>query len=229
MPRITKTLWELPLEPGAKPRTLLKNGFDVDEPQISPDGRWLSYASDDSGGWEVYIQAYGRPGGRVRASTDGGGQPRWRRDGKELFYLARDGRLMAVTVRGGAAGVEVDLPSALFDTGGFRARLRRLRAVGGRAALSRQGPGGDGSAAHPDPPRLAVRPRRLLFRGALRGLRARAACGHVGPSGADRRGQPSNRSHSVRSKSPCLLAKNQTESSGCDFYNQENRKRDQEN
>jgi Tol biopolymer transport system component len=59
---------------------------EIDEPQLSPDGRWLAYMSSESGRYEVYAEPFRRDGDRVRVSVDGGGQPRWRGDGRELFY-----------------------------------------------------------------------------------------------------------------------------------------------
>ncbi len=68
--------------------------------QVSPDGRWLAYTSDESGRFEVYVQSFPAPGGgKWQISKDGGLYPRWRRDGRELFYYANDERLMAVPLR----------------------------------------------------------------------------------------------------------------------------------
>jgi hypothetical protein len=92
----------------------------LDEPQVSPDGRWLAYISDESGDWEVYVQPFRRPGERLRVSVDGGGQPKWRGDGKELFYRSAGGPLVAVEVREGADGLEVGLPTELFEVGVVR-------------------------------------------------------------------------------------------------------------
>jgi serine/threonine protein kinase/Tol biopolymer transport system component len=119
-PRFKKSAWSLSSKPGAKPELLLRNGFDVDEPQVSPDGRWLAYESDDSGQWEVYIQPFRRPGARVPVSVDGGGQPKWRRDGRELFYLSADSRVMSVAIKQDALKLDVGVPVALFETGSFR-------------------------------------------------------------------------------------------------------------
>jgi hypothetical protein len=88
-------------------------GFAVDQPHVSPDGRWLAYISTESGRFEVYVQPYRRRGERLRVSANGGGQPRWRGDGKELFYLGLDGALTAVAVRDGATGLELGLPETL--------------------------------------------------------------------------------------------------------------------
>jgi DNA-binding winged helix-turn-helix (wHTH) protein/Tol biopolymer transport system component len=67
--------------------------------QVSPDGRYLAYASDESGEWQVYVQTFPVPGGKRTISIGGGAEPQWRRDGKELYYLSPSGTLMAVDVR----------------------------------------------------------------------------------------------------------------------------------
>ena len=67
-------------------------GFAIDEPHVSPDGRWLAYISTESGRYEVYVEPFrgrGRKGARLRQAA--AAQPRWRGDGKELFYLTLDG------------------------------------------------------------------------------------------------------------------------------------------
>ncbi len=110
------TVWALPLEEGAEIETVLDLEHRLDEPEVSPDGQWLAYASEESGDrWEVYVQPYRRSGERVRVSLHGGGQPQWRGDARELFFLAADGRVMAVEVREGTAGPEVSRPTALFE------------------------------------------------------------------------------------------------------------------
>jgi dipeptidyl aminopeptidase/acylaminoacyl peptidase len=105
----------LPSDGGAKPETILKKSFRIDEPRISPDGRWLAYASQESSRWEVYVAPFRREGERVQVSTEGGGQPRWRGDGKELSYVSPDGQLMAVDVRATGDRIDVGLPVALFS------------------------------------------------------------------------------------------------------------------
>ena len=80
-------------------RCLSKDRFASDEHHLSPDGRWLTYISLESGRFEVYVEPFRRRGEKVRVSPNGGGQPRWRGDGKEIFYLSPDGRLMAASVR----------------------------------------------------------------------------------------------------------------------------------
>ncbi len=83
-------------------------------PSFSPDGRWLAFSSNATGVSEIYVMDF--PGGsqRVRVSTDGGSKPRWRRDGKELFYLAADGSMMAAKTSV-ANGRMIAEPTRLFD------------------------------------------------------------------------------------------------------------------
>jgi Tol biopolymer transport system component len=113
-PNATQTIGLLPSDGNAEAELILRKDFPVDEAQVSPDGRWLAYISQESGQWEVYVEPFQRVGDRVRVSPEGGGQPKWRGDGKELFYVSPDGRLMAVEVRAEEARIEVGLPVALF-------------------------------------------------------------------------------------------------------------------
>src|ERR1700690_1404733 len=66
--------------------------------QISPDGKWVAYASDESGAWEIYVTSFPNATGKWQVSRGGGTEPRWRGDGKELFYIAPSGMLTAVPV-----------------------------------------------------------------------------------------------------------------------------------
>jgi Tol biopolymer transport system component len=81
---------------------------------LSPDGHWLAYTSDLSGRFEIYVQSFPKPGSRIQVSPNGGNSARWRRDGKELFYLTPDGTLTAVPVRS-AQPIEFGAPAALFQ------------------------------------------------------------------------------------------------------------------
>ena len=93
----------------------MKTPFVEGLPVISPDGRYLAYQSTESGRNEVYVQSFPGPGGKWQISTAGGAEPRWRSDGKELYYRALDQKLMAVAVEADpkfAAGV----PKALFQS-----------------------------------------------------------------------------------------------------------------
>jgi tRNA A-37 threonylcarbamoyl transferase component Bud32 len=92
----------------------LHSEFDEAQGDFSPDGRYVAYSSNESGRFEVYVQPFPGPGGKWQVSTAGGADPVWRRDGKELFYLAPDHKLMAVAVRTGAT-FEAEAPQPLFE------------------------------------------------------------------------------------------------------------------
>jgi Tol biopolymer transport system component len=95
-------------------RPVLQGAWAEMTPQFSPDGAWIAYASDESGRFEVYVQPFPGPGARSQVSTDGGTQPRWRRDGKELFYREPSGRFMAVRTAAGAGSFNAGAPQPLF-------------------------------------------------------------------------------------------------------------------
>ena len=90
--------------------------YDELEGQFSPDGKWVAFVSTDSGRPEVFVQSFPDARGRTQISTGGGTQVRWSADGREIFYLAPDGKLMAASVALGGATPEVKLPVALFQT-----------------------------------------------------------------------------------------------------------------
>jgi hypothetical protein len=75
----------------------------------------VAYSSDESGKAEIYIQSFPTPGRKRVISTNGGFEPEWRKDGRELYYLAPDRKLMAVTMASSPSGVEVSIPRALFE------------------------------------------------------------------------------------------------------------------
>lgn len=114
-PKTKRDLWVLPMSGDREPFPFLQTEFNEWQAQLSSDGKWIAYTSDESGAPEVYVQTFPASGGRWRVSTGGGSQPRWRRDGKELFYIAPDRKLMAVDVMPGAT-FEASVPKALFDT-----------------------------------------------------------------------------------------------------------------
>jgi Tol biopolymer transport system component len=107
-------LWLLSL-PDGKSSPLLQTEFDELAGVFSPEGRWLAYASNESGRFEIYVQPFPGPGGKWQVSTAGGLHPRWRRDGKELFYVAPDGKIMSVEIRAETV-FEAGTPQALFTT-----------------------------------------------------------------------------------------------------------------
>jgi serine/threonine protein kinase len=118
MRRTNGDLWMLPLSGGeAKALSLTRTPFDEKGARFSPDGRWIAYYSNESGGREVYLRPVEASGERIRVSSDGGTMPRWRRDGRELFYLAPDGAVIAVPIAVGARP-QPGLGSALFRVEG---------------------------------------------------------------------------------------------------------------
>ena len=88
----------LPLEGDRKPSVFLQTPFQETSPQISPDGRWVAYTSDESGRLEVYVRPFPGPGGKWQVSTDGGSEVAWSPKGNELFYRtgARKEKMMVV-------------------------------------------------------------------------------------------------------------------------------------
>jgi serine/threonine protein kinase/Tol biopolymer transport system component len=106
-------LWLLPMEGDHKPVSYLQTTFDEADAQFTPDGKWMAYASNESGQPQVYVQAIPASGAKWQISPAGGVQPRWRRDGKELFYISADQKLMAVPVKSGAE-FEAGAPQSLF-------------------------------------------------------------------------------------------------------------------
>jgi len=94
-------IFALPLSGAHVPVPVARTTSNEIQGVASPDGRWVAYASDESGRYEVYVQAFPAPGAGQKTiiSTRGGVQPRWSRDGRELFYLQLDGTLMSVTIR----------------------------------------------------------------------------------------------------------------------------------
>jgi Tol biopolymer transport system component len=109
----TRGLWVLPLTGDRKPIPFVKTTSDTG--QFSSDRRWVAYSSNESGKWEVFVVPFSGPGGPWQVSTAGGSEPRWRRDGKELFYLAPDGKLMVVEVKP-ASAFEAGEAKPLFQT-----------------------------------------------------------------------------------------------------------------
>jgi Tol biopolymer transport system component len=106
-------------ETGGKPIPLAQPG-DLASSQFSPNGQWIAYSSRESGRLEVYVAPFpGRAGKKIKASVEGGTQPRWRRDGKELFFLSndRDRKLMSVDVLTESNSLQVGVPKTLFQTG----------------------------------------------------------------------------------------------------------------
>jgi Tol biopolymer transport system component len=117
----TKTgsdLWALPMTGNKEPFPVVRTNFSETEGQLSPDGHWLAYGSNQSNRFEIYVQAFPGPGEAVQVSTGGGTQVRWNSTGKELYYVAPDSRLMAVSVTVSPDGrtIQPGTPTPLFMT-----------------------------------------------------------------------------------------------------------------
>jgi Tol biopolymer transport system component len=109
-------VWALPLFGDRKPFPYLQTRFGEYPAVFSPDGGWVAYTSNESGQPEVYVATFPKFGGKRQISTGGGRVPRWRRDGRELFYLTSTGTLMAAAVDVSSAGVDVKSIQPLFGT-----------------------------------------------------------------------------------------------------------------
>jgi dipeptidyl aminopeptidase/acylaminoacyl peptidase len=133
-PKTGTDLWALPMDGGRKagePLPVVQTNADERDGQFSPDGKWIAYQSNETGRFEIYVQAFPGVGRRPQLlSVHGGEQVRWRRDSQELFYIGPDNRLMAVPVRlaPDSQSIEPDSPVGLFPT----------RVLHGRSAVLRQ-------------------------------------------------------------------------------------------
>jgi serine/threonine protein kinase len=109
-------LWVLPILGDKKPVLFLKTPFEERNGQFSPDGKWIAYQSNESGRYEIYVQPFPGPGGKFQISTTGGAQPRWNKNGKEIFYVSLDSKMMAAPLKLSPDGqaLETGTPVALF-------------------------------------------------------------------------------------------------------------------
>jgi Tol biopolymer transport system component len=113
--RTLSDLWELPGAGDPAPLACLRSDFQEIQGQPSPDGRWMAYVSNESGRYEVYVRSLNGQG-KWPVSAAGGLEPKWRRDGRELFYLAADRSLMSVALRDTGPTLEIGTPTRLFET-----------------------------------------------------------------------------------------------------------------
>ncbi|MEO8050278.1 MAG: winged helix-turn-helix domain-containing protein [Acidobacteriota bacterium] len=126
--RLGNAIWALPLDGDRTPRKALISSIPevASAGELSPDGRWLAYQTNEANRSEIYVERLRPSEGKWQLTTDGGMEPRWRRDSKELFFVAHD-KLMAVPVNTDA-GFEAGTPRALFDvrleSGGRRSRYQ---------------------------------------------------------------------------------------------------------
>lgn len=123
-PKTRGNLWVLSMQGERKPYLVLQTPYDEDGARFSPNGRWIAYTSDESGRDEVYVIPFQlddkgvpvpSPAGKWQVSTGGGWNSRWRRDGKELYYLSDDDKVMAVEIRESGASLEIGAVRPLFQ------------------------------------------------------------------------------------------------------------------
>ena len=119
-PRGTNEVWVLPLAGERKPFPLPQAQSPAFASAFSPNGKWLAYCSSESGEQKIYVVSFPGPGGKWQVSPGGGCYPRWRHDGKELFYLSTDNKIVAAEVRGDASSFSVGAVNALFETRVYR-------------------------------------------------------------------------------------------------------------
>jgi Tol biopolymer transport system component len=99
-----------------KAAAFMESPFDKSHAKLSPSGRWLAYTTNDSGIYQIVVQSFPDPnGGKWQITSQGGVEPKWRRDGRELYYLDFDGKLMSVSIRGDRS-IEAGNPVVLFQT-----------------------------------------------------------------------------------------------------------------
>ena len=152
-PKTNYDLYALPLTRDRRPTILLQTVFNEFEAQISPDGRWFAYTSEESGRRQVYVQSLSGAPGKLQVSTEGGSFARWRRDGKELYYISADRKLMAVDVSGKGAAFQMGIPRALFE----------VRGLPGTFFLNVSGSSGNGGAKAPIPYDVSADGQRFLL------------------------------------------------------------------
>jgi Tol biopolymer transport system component len=112
-----RDVWVFPMTGERKPAVFLQSNFVDDEARFSPDGKWMSYSSNESGQREIYVRPFPGPGGKWQVSTggDAGFRSFWRGDGKEIYYLAADGKMMAAEVNANGGTFSVGMVKPLFE------------------------------------------------------------------------------------------------------------------
>jgi dipeptidyl aminopeptidase/acylaminoacyl peptidase len=111
-------VWAVPLAGEKKPIPVVQTAADERNPQVSPDGKWVAYSSNETGRSEIYIKAFPEGPAKIQVSVNGGVFPRWRRDGKELFFmsLVSLGSIMASDIRTSGSSIQREVPHALFQS-----------------------------------------------------------------------------------------------------------------
>ena len=116
-------MWVLPLSGERKPFPLVSSAFQTGAGAIAPGGKWMSYESNETGRFEIYVTAFPGGGAKWQVSTNGGAAAKWRGDGKELFFLDPADNLMAVDVNPASVPIQLGTPHALFRAPGVQNTL----------------------------------------------------------------------------------------------------------
>ena len=140
-------IWALSLEEGAELEMFLATEFGEISPAFSPDGRWIAYTSDESGTDEVYVRPFPAAGGKWQVSDEGGGNPLWSPDGRELYYRTNTG-MMVVSVETEGGTFRAGKPSQLFE-GRFRGGVTGMAVSGFRFQDYDVLPSGEGFVMFP--------------------------------------------------------------------------------
>src|SRR6202047_1933628 len=112
----TKTFSIIPVAGNSKPQALYSSAFIKDEFHLSPDGQLIAYGENRAGSWKVFVASFPLFHNITQVSSEGGAQPRWRGDGRELFFIDLEGKMMSATVERGS-GPKIGVPRQLFATG----------------------------------------------------------------------------------------------------------------
>ena len=119
-PKTAGDIWSVSADPAGdkKPIPILQTQADERNPQVSPDGKWIAYSSNETGRSEVYVRPFPEGTGRIQVSVNGGVYPRWRRDGRELYFmnLVVLGSLMASDIRTSGASIQREVPRTVFQS-----------------------------------------------------------------------------------------------------------------
>jgi Tol biopolymer transport system component len=107
-------LWVIPASGERKPRPYLQGPYNEQQGRFSPGGQWVAYTSDESGSPQIYIQGFPDPSGKWQISNNGGADPRWSRDGRELFYISADQKMMSVRMDLANGRIQAGIPQELF-------------------------------------------------------------------------------------------------------------------
>jgi DNA-binding winged helix-turn-helix (wHTH) protein/Tol biopolymer transport system component len=113
-PETRLDIWSLAAGDGQAPKPFLRTSSNEMHPQLSPDGRWIAYTSDETGTWEVYVQSFPTAGSKQAISVGGGAEPQWTKNGSELIYVTPDGTFNAVQMTAAGDTLRAGPPESLF-------------------------------------------------------------------------------------------------------------------